>query len=160
MGDHGVSEHIAAAWPLGLFTLMAVMIMVIAGSTGIRMLFIDGEYRKIIRSMERSGTGASQDSEAPAGDTYDEPQTGRANRRRGLRSHAEDLLDMRGRHASNRRNVSKDGFSIACILVVGFATALGLIQSLYVSAALAAIFFSSAMIPFYSHAQTVLKGSY
>lgn len=154
-----MSEFISAVWPLGLIALMAVMIAVIAGSTGIRMLFIDGEYKKIIQSMEEnSATDTSQDSEEPADDSSGESRAGGANRGRSRRSHTEDLLDMRDRRASNRRDVNKDGFSIGGILVVGFATALGLIQSLYVSAALAAIFFSSAMIPFYSHAQTVLKG--
>ncbi|MCE2499065.1 MAG: hypothetical protein J4F28_08825 [Nitrosopumilaceae archaeon] len=155
-----MSEYTAAVWPLGLFALMAVMIAVIAGSTGIRMLFIDGEYRKIIDSMqENSATGASQDSEEPADDSCDKSRARRTNRWMMRRSHTEDLLDMRGRRASNRGNVNKDGLYIGGILIVGFATALGLIQSLYVSAALVAIFFSSAMIPFYSHAQTVLKSS-
>ena len=150
-----MSEYTTAVFPLGLIALMAVMIAVIAGSTGIRILFIDGEYRKIIQSlMKNSAAEPSSDSRKHADGTQDnKPREGHADR---WRAGAENLLDMRNRRASNQRNVSRDGFSIGGILVVGFATTLGLIQSLHVSAALAAIFFSTAMIPFYIHARTVL----
>lgn len=157
-----MSEHVAALdFSFGVFALMTVMIVVIAGSTGIRMLFIDGEYRRIIRSMNNDlATTTAPNSVDPTGSTRDEsPTAGLTNRRHSQSSRAKDLLNMLDRRADNRKDVNKDGFSIGGILVVGFATALEFISSLYVSTALVAIFFASAMIPFYSHAQTILGRS-
>lgn len=150
-----MTEPVASGWPLGIFAMMAVMTAIIAGSTGIRLLFIDGEYRRIIDSMIKDYKALQDgDENSSAGAS--------ARRRAGWQrriSHEAALSDVRGKREHNRRGVSIDGFCIAIILGVGFVTALGLSPSLPTSVAVSAIFFLSTMIPFYYHAQNVLKKS-
>lgn len=143
-----------AGWPLGLFAIMTVMTAIIAGSTGIRMLFIDGKYGSIVDSMAdrvkekgSQGHGAAQDN------------SGADRMIKWWEQHRlqEKLSDVRSKREANRRGVNMDGFCIIAILGVGFGTALGISPSLYASVAVATILFLSTMIPFYHHAQNVLK---
>ena len=149
-----MSEQVVMGWPLGLFTMMAVMVAVIAGSTGIRMLFIDSEYRRIISAMSKNDSNKTPpDLKTPP----NESSAKHTDKRQGRKAHAKDLLYMRTKRESNRKDVNLDGFSIFGILAVGVATALGLSPSLHVSAFLAVMVFSHTMRSFYNHAQTVLK---
>lgn len=128
-------------WHLGIFTLMAVMIAIIGGGTGIRLMYVDVEYRKIIKSTmylldEKSKTKMSTELRV-----YNQ----------------EKLANMRGKWNRNRYGVRVDGACIFLILFVGFTTALGHIPNMTASILIAMMVFGISMVPFYYHVQNVLK---
>ena len=148
-----------AEWELGIFTMMAVMAAIIGGGTGVRLVYIDEGYRRIINSMVRElrPTGSTRRRvRSPAGmHVRKTPRTGISHERRLKREEA--LSDMRGKRDANRRGVVADGIWMVAILVVGLVTALGFSPDLLASVAVALICLLSAVVSFQYHAQNVLK---
>ena len=128
-------------WHLGIFTLMAVMAAIIGGGTGIRMMYVDGEYRKMIKSRRRLQLKSVKTK-------VDMKQRAR---------NAQALADVQGKRNANRRGVLMDGFCIFSILIIGFWAAFGDIKNLSVSIVVVMMLFMMTMVPFYYHAQNVLK---
>lgn len=148
-------------WVLGLFTTMAVMAAIISGGTGVRLMYIDGEYRKIISAVEKQreesatqGTGEQPKTKPSAADAAKS-----APYRQRL-TYEEDISDLHGKRDANRRGVVSDGICVVLILIIGLTTALGFSQSPIIPAILAFTFFLTAMIPFYYHARTVICRDY
>lgn len=145
-------------WAIGIITLMAVMAAIISGGMGIRLMYIDTEYGRLIRSERESQTsagiqsGADETTPKPGADGQPEPDT-----RRQILQDRKTLSDLYVKRESNRRGVLFDGACVVAILVDGFATALGASPSLHISAAVAFMFFSEALVLLHYHVQAVLR---
>ena len=144
--------------------MMSTMTAIIAGSTGLRLLFIDKEYGSIIKSMARDDKRSTSDKKGNKKKnnkhrSNSSPGEDRLERLLNRLKSSKKLADMRGRRASNRRAVVVDGISIIIILGMGFATALELSPSLSMSAAVTFIFFGVTMLSFYRHTHNIFNQS-
>lgn len=120
---------------MGLFPMMAVMAAATGASIGIRMVYIDREYRQAIESLSdkaRVGLGASG---------------ALVRRREGLRR-SQDY---------NGIGVIVDGACAAIIIIFGVAAAFGIFPSLHFPAIVAGMLFVTSTVFFQHHARSVIK---
>ena len=80
LSPHSQHVHVTQAWvvmewAIGIITLMAVMAAIISGGMGIRLMYIDTEYGRLIRSERESQTSAGMQSGA---DEKPHPNRGQA----------------------------------------------------------------------------------
>ena len=108
-------------WIVGTITLVAVMAAITSGGMGVRLLYIDMEYGRLIRSESERIEGAS------VGHVSGPPVRGRSEARIHERHPPgrKALSDLYMKRDSNRSGVMFDGVCIIAILVAGLATALG-----------------------------------
>ena len=125
-------------WALGVFTMMAAMAAIIGGGIGVRLMHIDGEYKRVIDKLDQE----SSDTRIMDKDESYWKKT-------------RDLSNIREKQADNRRGIRNDAICIIIILLVGLITSLGLSPNLSVSAIVTFITFLTAMITFSYHAQNV-----
>ena len=139
--------------------MMAVMAAIIGGGTGVRLVYIDEGYRRIINSMVRElRTVGSKRRRVKSPASMQTGGTLRTVRPHEWRLKREEALsDMRGKREANRRGVIADGIWMVAILVVGLVTALGFSPDLLASVAVALICLLSAAVSFQYHAQNVLR---
>ena len=144
-------------WVLGIFTVMAVMAAIVGGVTGVRLMYIDKEYKEIIASLDTGGGHVSQmhrHERSPTGSLPTNDLDPNSQRDRRMK-HEEVLTDILGKREGNRRGVVVDGVCMGIILSVALATALGFSPSLLASVAIASTSFAGAMVTFYYHALNV-----
>ena len=122
-------------WPIGVFSMMAVMAGLIGGTIGIRMIYIDDGYRKIIEQVTKK------------------QEAGNAT----PNSRAEEQADMTNGRDNNRRGILFDALCMMGIILAGLITALGIISDLPMSATIAGLLFIMSTIHFQHHARKVLK---
>lgn len=145
-------------WAIGIITLMAVMAAIISGGMGVRLMYIDTEYGRLIRSAR----DAQDDASARGGKGEPVPKPGASGQpdvdtRRRLLEGRKALLDLYTKREFNRRGVPFDGACVIVILVDGFVTALGISPSLLISTALAFMVFGNALVLLQYHVRTVLR---
>ena len=122
-------------WPIGVFSMMAVMAGLIGGTIGIRMIYLDGGYKKIIEQIV-----AKQKDENITSTSRIKEQT-----------------DLKNNRDNNRRGVVFDALCMMGIIVTGLITALGIISDLPTSAVMTGLLFLMSTIHFQHHARNVLK---
>ena len=121
---------------------MAVMAAIISGGMGVRLLYIDMEYGRLIRlESERMEEASTRHMSGPPG--KDQPEIHADKRHPPDRKALSDLYVKRD---SNRSGIKIDGVCIIVILVTGLATAPGFSPSLFISTAIAFIFFLEAVV--------------
>ena len=121
-------------WPIGIFSMMAIMAGLIGGTIGIRMIYIDDGYRKIIAHVVKK-----QETDNITRDNIKEES---------------DLTNSRD---SNRHGTTFDAFCMIGIIFVGMTTSLGIISDLLTSSIISGLLFVTSTIHFQHHAQKVLK---
>ena len=145
-------------WVVGTITLMAVMAAITSGGMGVRLLYIDMEYGRLIRSESERIEGAigqrGSDGYVSGPPMNDRPETPTYERRLPDKKALSDLYAKRD---SNRSGVTFDGICIIIILVDGLITALGFSPSLLISAAVTFTFFLEAVVLLQYHMRTVLR---
>ena len=146
-------------WVIGVFTVMAVMAAIIGGMTGIRLMYIDMEYKKMILNFERrreTPTHIWKQKRSPTGLL---PKNGSAQdgRRERRKRYERELSDIRTKRDANRLNVIIDGICIGIILFIALRMALGFSSSLLISVVWASTFFVVATVTFYYHALNVSR---
>lgn len=140
-------------WVVGTITLIAVMAAITSGGMGIRLLYIDTEYGRIIRSESERITSASAVRVSDPS-VKDRPKIHTREQRPPDRKALSDLYVKRN---SNRSSIMFDGVCIIAILVAGLATALGFSPSPIMSAAVAFVFFLEAVVLLQYHVRMVLR---
>lgn len=122
-------------WPIGVFSMMAVMAGLIGGTIGVRMIYVDDGYRKIIAQVIKK---RKSDNITP-------------------NNCAEEQADLTNSKDSNRRGIIFDAFCMGGIIFVGLITALSIISDLQISATISGLLFIMSTIHFQHHARKVLK---
>ena len=122
-------------WPIGVFSMMAVMAGLIGGTIGIRMIYVDDGYRKIIAQVIKK---RKSDNITP-------------------NNCAEEQADLTNNKDSNQRGIIFDAFCMSGIIFVGLITALSIISDLRISVILSGLLFIMSTIHFQHHARKVLK---
>ena len=122
-------------WPIGVFSMMAVMAGLVGGTIGIRMIYVDDGYRKIIEQVAKK---QKTDSVTP-------------------NSRVEEQANLTNGRDSNRHGIIFDALCMAGIILAGLTTALGVISDLPISATIAGLLFVMSTIHFQHHARKVLK---
>ena len=114
--------------------MMAVMAGIVGGTIGIRMIYVDEGYRKIIERIKDQKMNESLSD--------------------GLN---EELANMTNNKDDNRRGIIMDGIIMGGIILVEFITALGIIPNLTVSVIIASFLFIISTLHFQHHARKVSK---
>lgn len=144
-------------WAIGIITLMAVMAAIISGGMGVRLMYIDTEYGRLIRSArDAHDASARGGKDEPVPKPEASGQSDVDTRRRLLEAR-KALLDLYTKREFNRRGVPFDGACVIVILVDGFVTALGISPSLLISTALAFMVFGNALVLLQYHVRTILR---
>ena len=132
-------------WVVGTFTLIAVMAAITSGGMGIRLLYIDTEYDRLIRSENERLRAARGD-----GGPVSQPKTVARKQR------LPDRTVLLGLHAK-KSGVVFDGICMIGILADGLVTVLGLSPSLDMSAIAAFVLFLDAVVLLQYHVRVVLR---
>ena len=141
-------------WVVGTFTLMAVMAAITSGGMGIRLLYIDMEYGRLIRS-ESERISEQRASKGPASEPITKEHTRIVAPKQRLPDRRA-LSDLYAKRNANRSGVTFDGICMITILAVGLITALGFSSSLYISAIVTFIFFINAVVLLQYHVLAIL----
>ena len=142
-------------WPLGIFTVMAVMAAIVGGGTGIRLIYIDMQYKKNLDLKVRSLKDLMQKYQTSSNKSA-KNQNNMDHLYRLLKN-IKIVSNIRGQLDDNRHGVVIDGSCIIAILFTALVTALGFSPSMLASVTVAFMFFIIAMISFYYHAHNAIK---
>lgn len=138
-------------WVVGTITLMAAMAAITGGGMGIRLLYIDMEYRRIIRSKsKKTGVNEQRKHEGSISKSAMRDQPDIVPHKLGVSAN-DMLLDLCAKKNSNRRGVIFDSFCVIIILADGLVTALGYSSNLTISVMVAFAFFLGALTTLQYH---------
>ena len=119
---------------LGVFAMMAVMSAILGGTIGVRMMYINSEYLRIIQHMQEK----PHQIDAPK-DTY--------------------IEQLRTNVADNQLGIILDGLCVVGIISLGLVASLGTFDDLSTPVSLAFILFLTSTVLFQYHARNVLVRS-
>ena len=150
-GGSQLGDVIDVGTSIGVFAIISALMVIVAGGIVLRLLYVDGEYRTRIRTIDVKGGNTDHSAQTAHGNsgrsTGDSTNNAHEKRSGSLSNTYMELGSIRGKMEANRHGIIIDGICMVMICIVGFATALGYSPDLLVSAVVAFACFLCAIIP-------------
>ncbi len=160
-GESQSGDVIGMGASIGVFAIISGLMVIVAGGTVLRLLYVDEEYRTRNRTIDVKWDDTDHSAQTAHGNsgqsTGDSANNAHEKGSGSLSNTYMELGNIRGKIEANRNGIIIDGICMVMICIIGFATALEYSPDLRVSAVISFACFLCAIIPLQYHIRNTFR---